>query len=120
MAEKKMTQVEALEIAVEIMNEYAVLDEHIEAKAVLEHMIATKNKPRVKRENKEAIAFRESLVERMKDAEGPLKAGEIAELMGEGVSPQKVANNLRVLVADGRVTKIAGEKAKDAATYILA
>ena len=56
----------------------------------------------------------------MKDAEGPLKAGEIAELMGEGVSPQKVANNLRVLVADGRVTKIAGEKAKDAATYILA
>lgn len=113
MAEKNMTQVQALQIAVETVQD-------ANAKAILEHMIAIKSKPRAKRPNKEAAAFRETLVEAMQGAEGPLKAGEIAELMGEDIKPQKVANNLRVLVNEGRVVKIAGEKAKDAATYVLA
>ena len=112
MAEKNMTQVEALEIALEKVEG--------EAAEIIAHMIEMKRKPRAKRPNKEAAAFRETLVEAMQGAEGPLKAGEIAELMGEDIKPQKVANNLRVLVNEGRVTKIAGEKAKDAATYVLA
>lgn len=110
MAEKKMTQVEALEIAV------AAVDG--EAREVLAHMIETKRKPRAKRENKEAAAFRETILAAMAGLEGPHKAGEIAAEMG--VSPQKVANNLRVLVEAGKVEKIEGEKAKDAATYVLA
>ena len=111
MAEKKMTQVEALEIAV------AALEDG-EAKDILVHMIETKRKPRAKRENKEAVAFRAEILAAMAELDGPQKAGEIAA--GMGVSPQKVANNLRVLVADGKVEKIDGEKAKDAATYVLA
>lgn len=111
MAEKKMTQVEALEIAVAAV-------ENEEAKGILIHMIETKRKPRAKRENKEAIAFRAEVLEAMAGLEGPQKAGEIAAAMG--VSPQKVANNLRVLVEAGKVEKIEGEKAKEAATYVLA
>ena len=111
MAEKKMTQVEALEIAVAAV-------ENEEARKVLAHMVETKRKPRAKRENKEAAAFREEILVAMAELDGPRKAGEIAEIMN--VKPQKVANNLRVLVANGKVEKIEGEKAKDAATYVLA
>ena len=111
MAEKKMTQVEALEIAVAAV-------ENEEAREVLAHMIETKRKPRAKRENKEAAAFREEILKTMAGIDGPRKAGEIAEIME--VKPQRVANNLRVLVEAGKVEKIEGEKAKDAATYVLA
>ena len=74
MAEKKMTQVEALEIAV------AALEDG-EAKDILVHMIETKRKPRAKRENKEAVAFREEILAVMAEFDGPRKAGEIAEVM---------------------------------------
>ena len=111
MAEKTMTQVEALEIA------FAAVEDE-EAKGILAHMIELKRKPRVKRPNKEAEEFRAAILETMGEFDGPRKAGEIAEVMG--VKPQKVANNLRVLVEAGKVEKIAGEKAKDAATYALA
>lgn len=111
MAEKNMTQVQALEIAVtEMANE--------EAKAILAGMIEKRKAPRKPRANKEAIAFREVLVDVLHGAEGPLKAKEIAEIVND--KPQRVANNLRVLVQNGLVEKIPGEKAKDAATYVIA
>lgn len=112
MAEKfEVTQKEALGAAIA-----AVEDE--KAKAVLQHMLDMKNKPRVKRENKEAIAFREELVKTLRGIDGPRKAGEIAELVND--KPQRVANNLKILVEEGRVQKFPGEKAKDAATYQIA
>ena len=38
MAEKKMTQVKALEIAVEVLGEYGALDEQVEARDILAGM----------------------------------------------------------------------------------
>lgn len=112
MAEKfEVTQKEALEAAIAVVE-----DEDV--KAVLQHMLNLKNKPRVKRENKEAAAFREELIKTLRGIDGPRKAGEIAEIMND--KPQRVANNLRVLVKEGKVQKFPGEKAKDAATYQIA
>lgn len=111
MAEKKMTQVEALEIAV------AVLPEG-EAKDVLTAMVEKRKAPRKPRTNKEAEAFRATLVEFLQNAEGPLTNAELAEALE--VKPQKVANNLRVLVKAGTVTRIESEKKSDKATFVLA
>jgi Fic family protein len=111
MAEKKMTQVEALEIAVaEMANE--------EARGILEGMIEKRKAPRKPRVNKEAEAFRAALVEFLGDAEGPLTNAEIAAHFE--VKPQKVANNIRVLEKAGIVARIRGEKASDKDTFVLA
>lgn len=110
MAEKKMTRVEALEIA--------VANVEGEAKEVLEGMIAKLRAPRKPRVNKEAEAFRAELVEFLGAAEGPQTNKEIAEHFE--VKPQKVANNIRVLEKAGTVTRIRGEKPSDKDAFILA
>lgn len=121
MAEKKMTQVEALEIA-------AAALEDGEAKDILAGMIAKRKAPRKPRENKEAIAFAETVAEFLGNAEGPVTNADISAALSNGaqkgeegyVSFQKVGAALKRLVADGRVTRIEGEKAKDKATFVLA
>lgn len=119
MAEKKMTQVQALEIAVEVMREFAALDEQIEAREIIEGMIEKrKNVSRKPRVNKEAEAFRAELMEFLGAAEGPVTNAEMAAHFE--VKPQKVANNIRVLEKAGAVTRIRGEKASDKDTFILA
>jgi len=111
MAEKNMTQVQALEIAVaEMLND--------EARGILEGMIEKRKAPRKPRVNKEAEAFRAELVAFLEDAEGPLTNAEIAAHFE--VKPQKVANNIRVLEKGGVVTRIRGEKASDKDTFVLA
>lgn len=119
MAEKKMTQVQALEIAVEVMREFAALDEQVEAREIIEGMIEKrKNVSRKPRVNKEAEAFRAELMEFLGAAEGPVTNAEMAAHFK--VKPQKVANNIRVLEQAGAVTRIRGEKASDKDTFILA
>ena len=110
MAEKKMTQVEALEIALTLVDG--------EAHDVIANMIEKRKAPRKPRVNKEAEAFRAALVEFLEDAEGPQTNAEIAAHFE--VKPQKVANNIRVLEKNGIVTRIRGEKASDKDTFVLA
>ena len=110
MAEKNMTQVQALEIAVaEMLND--------EARGILEGMIEKRKAPRKPRVNKEAEAFRAALVTFMSEADGPLTNAEIAAHFE--VKPQKVANNIRVLENGGIVERIRGEKASDKDTFVL-
>lgn len=111
MAEKNMTQVQALEIAVaEMSNE--------EARGILEGMIAKRKAPRKPRVNKEAEAFRAELVEVMKGFEEPVTNATLAAEMA--VKPQKIANNIRVLEKAGIVLRHRGEKASDKDTFTLA
>ena len=105
MAEKKMTQVQALEIAVEALEEG-------EARDILAGMIEKrKNVTRKPRINKEAEAFRAGLVEFLGAADAPLTNKELADHFG--VKPQKVANNIRIMEKAGTVVRIRGEKASD-------
>lgn len=128
MAEKTMTQVKALEFAVDRMREiegdWAELDEAI---AVIEGMVAKRKAPRKPRVNKEAIAFAERVWECLNGAEeqAALTNGEVAAALSNGaekgeegyVSFQKVAAAMRRLKEEGRVEEIPGEKAKDKKTY---
>lgn len=110
MAEKNMTQVQALEIAVaEMTNE--------EARGIIEGMIEKRKAPRKPRVNKEAEAFRAALVTFLSEADGPLTNADIAAHFE--VKPQKVANNIRVLENAGVVERIRGEKASDKDTFVL-
>ena len=114
MAEKKMTQVQALEIAIaEMANE--------EAREVLEGMVEKRKAPRKPRVNKAALEFAEYVYTCLDEAEGALTNGEIAAVLSNGaqkgeegyVSFQKVAAAIRRLEGDGRIVRIKGEKAKD-------
>ena len=111
MAEKKMTQVQALEIAIaEMAND--------EAREILAGMVEKrKNTVRKPRVNKEAEAFRAELVEFLAGCDAPVTNGEMAEHFA--VKPQKVANNIRVLENGGIVERIRGEKASDKDTFVL-
>ena len=117
MAEKKMTQVEALEIAAVAMENIDV-----EVAAILEDMAEKRRAPRKPRVNTEAEAFRAELVEVLADAEGPMTNAELAtvlaEKLGREIKSQKVANNIRVL--GDAVVRIRGEKASDKDRFALA
>jgi len=112
MAEKKMTQVQALEIAVaEMAND--------EAREIIAGMIEKrKNVSRKPRVNKEAEAFRAELVEVLRGAEDAMTNAELAATME--VKPQKIANNIRVLEKAGVVERIRGEKPSDKDRFVLA
>ena len=112
MAEKKMTQVKALEIAVaEMAND--------EAREILAGMIEkrknVKRKPRI---NKEAEAFRAELLGFLETAEGPVTNKVLAEAFD--VKPQKVSNNIAVLEKAGAVKRIRSEKPSGKDTFVLA
>ena len=113
MAEKNMTQVEALEIAAVAMQEIDV-----EVADILMDMAEKRRAPRAPRVNKEAEAFRAELVEVLAKAEGPMTNAELAAAME--VKPQKIANNIRVLEKAEKVIRIRGEKASDKDTFVLA
>ena len=118
MAEKKMTQVQALEIAVGAL-EGMPLEEDAMAREIILGMIEKrKNVTRKPRVNKEAEAFRAELVSFLETAEGPLTNAEMAGHFG--VKPQKVANNIRPLEKAGIVRRIRGEKASDKDTFMVA
>jgi len=128
MAEKKMTQVEALEIAAGAL-EGMELAEDVEAREVILGMIETRRKANANRKprvNKAALEFAETVYGVL--GEEPKTNGEIAAILSDGaekgedgyVSFQKVAAAIRKLKAADRVVEIAGEKAKDKKTYVRA
>ena len=119
MADKKMTQVEALEVAVELMEEFAALDEQVEAREVLRHMIEKrKNVTRKPRVNADAVKTRDDIVKVLGAAEHPMTNAEIAAALE--VNSQRVSNNIRILVEDGVVIRTEGEKKSDKAVFSLA
>lgn len=113
MAEKNMTQAEALEIA-------AVTMENIDAEvaAILEDMAEKKRAPRKPRVNPEAEAFRAKLMEVLRDAEVPMTNAELTAIFGE--KPQKIANNIRVLEKNGAVVRIRADKPSGKDTFKVA
>ena len=111
MAENKMTQVEALEIAAVAMQEIDA-----EVADILMDM-AEKRRERKPRPNPEAEAFREELVNCMLAHDGPMTNAALASIMG--VKPQKIANNIRVLEKAGRVARVRGEKPSERDTFVL-
>ena len=119
MAEKKMTQVEALEIAAQAME-----DIDVEVADILMDMADKRRAPRKPRVNKDAEAFRAELITVLRVAEGPVTNAELTVAMrehleDEDIKPQKVANIIRVLEKDGVVTRVRGEKPSDKDTFIL-
>ena len=112
MAENKMTQVQALEIAAVAME-----DIDVEVADILMDM-AEKRRERKPRSNPEAEAFREELVNCMLAQDGPMTNAALASIMG--VKPQKIANNIRVLEKNGRVIRVRGEKPSERDTFVLA
>ena len=118
MAEKKMTQVQALEIAVGAL-EGMPLEEDAMAREIILGMIEKrKNVTRKPRVNKEAEAFRAELVTALDAADGPMTNAELAEAFG--VKPQKVANNIRILEKNGTVVRFRGEKPSDKDRFAVA
>lgn len=113
MAEKNMTQAEALEIA-------AVTMENIDAEvaAILEDMAEKKRAPRKPRVNPEAEAFRAKLMEALQNADAPMTNAELTALFGE--KPQKIANNIRVLEKNGAVVRIRADKPSGKDTFKVA
>jgi hypothetical protein len=131
MAEKKMTQVTALETAIELMNEFATLDEQVEAREILQGMVETRRKAnanRKPRQNKEAEEFAAAVATFLSEQTEPLTNGEIAVALSDGaakgengyVSFQKVAAAIRKLEEQGAVVRHKGEKAKDKDTFTVA
>ena len=113
MAEKNMTQAEALEIA-------AVTMENIDAEvaAILEDMAEKRRAPRKPRVNPEAEAFRVKLMEALQNADAPMTNAELTALFGE--KPQKIANNIRVLEKNGAVVRIRADKPSGKDTFKVA
>ena len=88
MAEKKMTQVQALEIAIaEIENE--------EARGILAGMLEKKRAPRKPRVNKAAIEFAEKVAAFMEGFENPLTNAEIAAGLSNGAEKGEDAHQGR-------------------------
>lgn len=77
-----------------------------------------KSKPRARKANPEVEEFRASVATFLSEQDGPVTAKVVAEALG--VSSQKASAALRALAAANAATAIAGEKAKDAKTYVIA
>ena len=144
MADKKMTQKRALEIAADLISlEIERMEdtdpEMEEAQKVIAQMLAKRNETKPRKIDEQTLAFRAALTQILEDADGPLTNKELQEELqamvdaGElelapaadgsetkKVSPQRVANNMKVLEKTGTVTRIRGEKASDKDSFTIA
>ena len=146
---KQMTQVAALETAVEALKEFGTTDKHRDAAAVIEHILEKRRAPRSRKPKAETVAFREELISRVlhhHEAELPtrppvvpfplhfqhsaapsfqsaetVQTAAMRERLGdETLKPQKIANNIRVLEKDGTVVRHRSEKPSGKDTFSLA
>ena len=111
MAEKMMTQKQALSIAIETLSGMG-MTEPVE---VLQHMLNQKSKVREHKVKPETEMFREQVLDLIKGAEEPMTNKMVAEALG--VSSQKASAALRFLVENKYVQRIEGEKKSDPATF---
>lgn len=114
MAEKMMTQKQALAMAIEQMERVG----EMECATVLGKMLEQKSKVREHKVKPEVEEFRAAVVAFLTEAEGPVTNKMVAE--GMGVSAQKASAALRYLVGAGAVIRVEGEKKSDPATFVLA
>lgn len=112
MAEKMMTQKQALAMAMEQMERVG----EMECVKVLGKMLEQKSKVRERKVKPEVEAFRAATLSVLQGAEGPMTCKMVAETME--VSCQKAAAALRFLVEGGLATKAEGEKKSDPAVYM--
>ena len=122
---KQMTQVAALETAIEVLKEFGVTDEHMDAITVIQHILDKRRAPRSRKPKAETVAFREELIAVLSEAEEPITNAELTAAMRERlddpeVKPQKIANNIRVLEKDGMVVRHRSEKPSGKDTFSLA
>lgn len=110
---EKMTQKQALSVAIEVLEGQG----YVEVTEVLVKMLEQKSKPRERKANPEVEQFREAVLDMLRGAEGPMTNKEVAEAMQ--VSPQKASAALRFLVQGQYVTRIEGEKKSDPATFVI-
>ena len=122
---KQMTQVAALETALEVLKEFGATDEHMDAIAVIEHILEKRRAPRSRKPKAETVAFREELVAVLNEMEEPVTNADLTAAMrerlgDETLKPQKIANNIRVLEKDGTVIRHRSEKPSGKDTFSLA
>ena len=122
---KQMTQVAALETALEVLKEFGATDEHMDAIAVIQHILDKRRAPRSRKPKAETVAFREELVAALNEMEEPVTNAELTTAMrerlgDETLKPQKIANNIRVLEKDGTVIRHRSEKPSGKDTFSLA
>lgn len=110
---EKMTQKQALSVAIEVLEGQG----YVEVTEILAKMLEQKSKPRERKANPEVEQFREAVLDMLRGAEGPMTNKEVAEAMQ--VSPQKASAALRFLVQGQYVTRIEGEKKSDPATFVI-
>ena len=145
MTDKKMTQKAALEYVVNILADSIANEEPEltgtmqEVHDVLKAMLEKKSETKPRKIDEQTLAFRAALTEILKDSEGPLTNKELQEELqamvdagglvlapaADGsetkkVSPQRVANNIKVLEKVGIITRIRGEKASDKDSFTIA
>ena len=140
MADKKMTQKRALEIAIAFLDiEDADNTEVAEAIEILEGMLEKKSVSRPRKVDEHTAVFRSKIVEILEGAEKPLTNKQIQEKLQEmvdagdltlapdkegnpvtKVSPQRVANNIKVFERNGIIVRKVGEKPSDKDSFVLA
>lgn len=114
MADKGMTQKQALAIAIEALEGTG----QNEAAGVLIKMLEQKTKPRERKVKPEVEEFRANVLEALRGAEGPMTGKMVAGALE--VSVQKASAALRFLVESGAAVKLEGEKKSDPAMYAVA
>lgn len=113
MAETKTTQKDLYNRIATVMANDPEIVEFCEKKiAQIERNAARPRKPKV---NDEVVAFRNDVANFVADAAEPMTNKDLA--VAFGVSAQKMSAALRVLGAEGRVTRHEGEKKSDPATF---
>lgn len=122
---KQMTQVAALETALEVLKEFGATDEHMDAIAVIQHILDKRRAPRSRKPKAETVAFREELVATLNEMDELVTNAELTAAMrerlgDETLKPQKIANNIRVLEKDGTVIRHRSEKPSGKDTFSLA
>ena len=116
MAEIKVTQKDLYNRIKDVMADDFEVVEFCEKKiAQLEKNAA---RPRKTKVNQEVIDFRNNVLDALATKDSPVTNKELAAEFG--VSAQKMSAALRVLVADGKVHRIEGEKKSAPATFEIA
>lgn len=116
MAEKKMTRVEALELAVDVINDYYGGD--CEAIEVINKMIVSLTKPRKKstapsKASIENAALAVELVKTLRECgEESVTAKWVSEHVRGILSTQKATQVLKVAIANGDIVRMLDEKGK--------
>ena len=113
MAETKTTQKDLYKRIASVMVE----DEEVVAfcNKKIEQLEKAAARPRKSKVNAEVEQFRQDVLNNLWEKDTPVTNKELAAEFG--VSPQKMSAALRVLVKDGKVARIEGEKKSDPATF---